>query len=225
MLLNPFRFGDPYFANVSSLLPLNGTNGSTTITDVKGKTWSVAGNAAISTAQSKWGGASLALDGTGDYVTTASHADFAVGSGDFDIAGWVYITSTGDRPFFSISSTSAGTPAGFVIFARHTSGSGTCRFFNAATGIGYNGSTVVSLNAWHFVQCRRIGTSLQVAIDNTVEISQTLSTNWSDTGTVLVGASRGPTPTSFMQGYIDDFRFTKGVGRPLILPTGPFETY
>jgi hypothetical protein len=65
---------DPVFNNVSLLLHGNGTNGSTTITDNSPtpKTVTAVGNAQISTAQSKFGGASIAFDGTGDYLTDAS---------------------------------------------------------------------------------------------------------------------------------------------------------
>ena len=70
--LNPYRFaaaagGDPDWANVVLLLHLDGTDGSTTITDVKGNTCTTINTAAISTAQSKFGGASLLLDGLADH--------------------------------------------------------------------------------------------------------------------------------------------------------------
>ena len=65
---------DPYFNNVSLLLRGNGINGSTTIIDESAtpKTVTVYGNAQISTAQSKFGGASIYLDGTGDYLGLSS---------------------------------------------------------------------------------------------------------------------------------------------------------
>jgi hypothetical protein len=52
-------------SNVSLLLHGNGTNGSTTITDnsPSPKTVTAVGNAQISTAQSKYGGGSIAFDG------------------------------------------------------------------------------------------------------------------------------------------------------------------
>ena len=61
--------GDPYYSAVSLLLPMDGTNGSTTFTDssLNGLTVTAVGNAQISTTQSKYGGASGYFDGTGDY--------------------------------------------------------------------------------------------------------------------------------------------------------------
>lgn len=52
--------GDPYWPNVISLLWMQGTNGSTTVTDqVAGPTWSCNGSCAISTAHSEFGTSSL----------------------------------------------------------------------------------------------------------------------------------------------------------------------
>ncbi|MGE3298622.1 MAG: phage tail protein, partial [Porticoccaceae bacterium] len=73
---------DPYWNNVVALLHMDGTNGSTTFTDQKGHTFTATGNAQISTAQSKFGGASALFDGTGDLVSSADHADWALGAGD-----------------------------------------------------------------------------------------------------------------------------------------------
>ena len=77
------------------LLQFNGADASTTITDVNAggsaHTWTANGNAQIDTAQSKFGGASLLCDGTGDYVTTPDHADFTLGSSDFTIDCWFQV--------------------------------------------------------------------------------------------------------------------------------------
>ena len=73
---------------------MDGTNGSTTFTDSEPnptKTITVNGNAQISTSVSKFGGASGAFDGSGDYLNSASTStDFAPGSSDFTFHTWVY---------------------------------------------------------------------------------------------------------------------------------------
>lgn len=226
--LAPGRFGaaasDPYWSSVKAMLPLNGANGSTAIVDATGRAWTTHGGAAHGAGASRWYSTALSLDGGGDYIGTAASADFAVGTGDFDVCAWFYLASSGDHPLMSVASNTS-TTNGWILFARHTSGPSRVRFFNAATGVGYNGTTTVTLNAWHFLQMRRIGTLLEVALDGVIEISQTIGTNFSDTGNVWVGASRGPTPaTHYGAGWIADYRFTKGVGRPLAVPTGPLPT-
>ena len=76
---------DAQWSNVVLLCPFEGADGSTTITDVKGHVVTVAGSAQISTAQYPAGCSSSAkFDGDNDYLTI-SHADFELGTGDFDI--------------------------------------------------------------------------------------------------------------------------------------------
>ena len=72
-----------------SLLHFNGANNSTTFTDETGKVWTRNGDAKISTAQSKFGGASGYFDGTGDYISMPDHADFDFGTGGFTVDFWV----------------------------------------------------------------------------------------------------------------------------------------
>ena len=62
--------GDAHFPKVEALLPFDGTNGATSTTDLsdRGHTVTFANTAQISTAQSKFGGSSLLLDGDSDYV-------------------------------------------------------------------------------------------------------------------------------------------------------------
>jgi hypothetical protein len=77
------------------LLHGDGTNGSTTITDssISPKTVTAVGNAQISTAQSKFGGASIAFNGTTSYLTTPANSDFAYDA-DFTIECWLYLTGS-----------------------------------------------------------------------------------------------------------------------------------
>lgn len=75
--------GDPYWANVVSLLNFPGADGSTSILDAKGKTWTAYGNAQIDTDY----GPSLLLDGSGDYAYTPDSADFNFASSLFTVEG------------------------------------------------------------------------------------------------------------------------------------------
>jgi hypothetical protein len=90
---------EPDYPNVSLLLHGDGTNGSTSIIDSSPspKTVTAVGNAQISTAQSKFGGASIAFDGTGDYLDVVSSSVFDFGSGNFTIEWWQKIPSTTTR--------------------------------------------------------------------------------------------------------------------------------
>lgn len=64
-----------------ALLHMDGTDASTTFTDESGKTWTANGNAQIDTAQSVFGGAAGLFDGTGDYISAADSADWQLDGG------------------------------------------------------------------------------------------------------------------------------------------------
>ena len=87
--------GDVYYPQTSLLMHFNGTNGSTTMTDNSKNnfTATATNGAALSTAQSKFGGASLFLDGTNDYVSIPNNAEFNFASGTFTIEFWVELVS------------------------------------------------------------------------------------------------------------------------------------
>ena len=87
--------GDVYFPQTKLLLPFDGANGATTTSDLSNRNATVTfnGNASLSTAQSKFGGSSLYLDGTGDSVSISdTYWNTAINSGDFTIEFWVRFT-------------------------------------------------------------------------------------------------------------------------------------
>lgn len=90
-----------------ALIEFDGADGATTASDTSGvgtKTITFFGAAAIRTAQSKYGGASLRTTGaTGTYVTVASGAEMNFGTGDFSVQMWVRnnLTGVNGYPFAS----------------------------------------------------------------------------------------------------------------------------
>jgi hypothetical protein len=63
-----------------------GANNATSAAEFSGKALTFVGNAKLTTTTPLIGASSLLLDGTGDYVTTASNlSDFAFGRGDFTV--------------------------------------------------------------------------------------------------------------------------------------------
>jgi hypothetical protein len=81
--------------NAIACLHLNGTNGGTSFPDASqyALSFSGVGNAQTSTAQSKFNGSSLLLDGSGDRVHTADFAALDVGTGNYTVDFWVYFVS------------------------------------------------------------------------------------------------------------------------------------
>jgi hypothetical protein len=217
------RFG---IANVSLLLHGDGTNGSTTIIDSSPspKTVTAVGNAQISTAQSKFGGASIAFDGTGDYLRpTTDGSPFAMGSGDWTVEGWIYVQSISTSQII-VDTLAASSPTVVGIRLRLTSGRA-LELWNYSSAIISGGT--VPLQSWsHVVACRGAGTT-RLFIDGAQAGS-----SFSDTQTYtcavdrpLIGINAFDTSTLGFNGYIDDLRITKGIARytaNFTPPTAPF---
>jgi hypothetical protein len=218
---------DPFIGSVSLLLHGNGTNGSTTITDSSPspKTVTAVGNAQISTAQSKFGGASIAFDGTGDYlIPTASNiVDF--GTADFTIEGWFYLNALGsDRCF--IDGRSAGinnqvlcqvTTDNRIKFGAVVSGS--LSYFVEST-------STFSANTWIHVAISRQSTTLRLFFNGELQSNASNSTNFtSGTDRPTIGATGFVAGAQGWDGYMDEIRITKGVARytaNFTSPTAPF---
>ena len=209
---------DPQFGSVSLLLHGNGTNGSTTITDnsPSPKTVTAVGNAQISTAQSKFGGASIAFDGTGDYLTAANNSSLDFGSGDFTVECWVYLAglqalnNESQRVCTLVSYGTNGTSvAGYQLTVNTTTNQ--LQFYNTGVSIA---SFTWSLNTWYHVAYTRSGSTNRLFVDGQ---SLTLTTNTFvpaqlASNTLRIGAERKYGGYD-LNGYIDDLRITKGVAR------------
>ena len=213
---------DPQFGSVSLLLHGNGANGSTTITDSSPspKTVTPVGNAQISTAQSKFGGASIAFDGTGDYLTTPSSSSFAFGLADFTVELWLYRSDSGQQHLYDARDIGVN-PNRILLFL--DASSQLTYFSDGAARI--TTTSVPTLNAWvHVALCRASGNS-RLFLDG-VQVGATFADTiniTSPTVTVAIGATNAG--TTALNGYIDDLRITKGVARytaNFTPPTAPF---
>jgi|LakMenE01Jun11ns_1017448.scaffolds.fasta_scaffold9904083_1 hypothetical protein len=214
--------GDQYYPSCSLLMHFNGSNGSTTFIDnsPRTKTFTVNGNSQISTAQSKFGGASAYFDGTGDYLSTNSSNNFAFGTGDFTVEFWIYssdVSSATQRGFLQTSNTAGGLKpsytTGIAILqgANNSGGQLNGGLYANIAGTGFGSTTaVISTNTWyHIALVRNSGTSTLYVNGTSVG---TASTTGNCSGTYL--SIGGYESTSFLyQGYLDELRITKAVAR------------
>jgi hypothetical protein len=208
---------DPYADNVSLLLNGNGTNGITTFTDSSsyGHTVTPVGNAQISTAQNKFGGASMAFLGSGsDRATISDNVAFQYGTDDFTIEMWVYITSFGNgfTPIvkWNGSGTSSGTRFGITI---NSSVINTDTGYVATLNYTTVQSITNSLNTWYHIAFVRSGTSLYIFRNGTLHRQAAISSSQSFTASGNVTLGSYPDAYTTGNGYIDDLRITKGVAR------------
>lgn len=224
-----FTPADEYFQNVSLLLHGDGANGSTTITDSSPtpKTVTAVGNAQISTAQSKFGGSSIAFDGTGDYLSIPDDDAFDLGTGNFTIEGWVNYSSTSTFATVLSKGWPTGSAGGaFVV----TFNSNNLLFF-AESGsdswdIAINRVIVagLQLSTWYHIAITRSGNTFRTFNNGVVAETWTNSLGlMNNSDIVSVGAAKSGAVG--MNGYIDDLRITKGVARytaNFTPPTAPF---
>ncbi len=188
-------------SDTSLMLHGDGADTSTTITDESGKTATANGSSQIDTAQSKFGGSAIYFDGSSDNITFANDDDFKVNTGDFTIDFWVRWNGSVSSTIFS--------DMGDLLFALRWSNSAT-RWEPYMNGepFGTSGTDSMSADTWYHIAWVRSGTTVYLFRNGTLIHSGSNNQNLAPTGTLYFG-SRGNGSES-MNGWIDEFRFTKG---------------
>lgn len=200
---------DQYFNSVVSLLHFDGSDGSTTFTDVKGKTWTANGNAQIDTAQSKFGGASGLFDGAGDYITTPDSADFAFGAGDFTVEFRLRPAAVGTTQQIIGQWISGGT-AWHILLGPD----GAIGFNSNGVSVCNSSPTLLSNNTWYAVAVSRVAGTAYLFINGALADSASDSATYPDSAdAVVIGRNNDSSGVWYYNGHIDDLRITKGVGR------------
>lgn len=215
-LTQPLAAGNDSSTKV--LLHFDGSDAGTTITDSNAggsaHTWTAAGNANTDTAQSKWGGTSLACDGTGDWVTTSDHADFTLGSGDWTVDFWFRCTAASgtvehlcgqcdSTPNNSSVSFRIGRTAADVIAAI------ACVSTSAFTVTGTTTYTDASNTGWHHCAFVRSGDNLKLFLDGVQEGGDVaISGTVNDSSNALRVGAAGEVTGDPWTGWIEEFRLS-----------------
>ena len=213
---------DPYFNNVSILLKGDGANGSTSILDssLSPKTMTAVGNASISTAESKFGWSSFAFDGSGDYlVGTAAQHDAYNFPGDFTIECWYYANSLIPEQRYAIAGKWEEKHFSWLFFIEQ----GSLSFATGsagAYGFVHTANTTINTGTWYHTAASRSGTQLRLFLNGNLLYTATETRNLtsSDTSFLHIGVNQDGLPSNssilfYADGYIDEFRITKGVCR------------
>lgn len=225
---------DPYFSSVILLTANNnGANGSTTFIDQSsaGRTVTTNGNAAWSTAQFPAGmTSSLALDGSGDFLSLADAAawDF-VNSGDFSIEFPIRMSSTNN--VFMIGQSNGGGPVAKWLLAHNWVALNAGHFVMVIsppdlTQIDF-GAWSPSTNTWYDMGIFRSGNNW-MAFANGVQIGSTVSSaDRPGTSTGALKLATDGEQQGYVNGYMGPIRITAGVARQTgayTPPTYPFPT-
>jgi hypothetical protein len=156
------------------------------------------------------------FDGTGDWLISRTNSALSVGSGNFTIEFWVYLTGSGTNSF--VDTRVANDAAGVLI---QTDTSRYLRLFTNGSG-QITDTVALTQNQWVHVALVRSSTTTTLYKDGTSIGTYSDSNNY-NAGGITVGSNFGLTTP--MTGYIDDLRITKGYARytaNFTAPTAPF---
>ena len=211
------------------LLHLNGADGAQATTDASGSGHAITFNntAELDTAQKKFGNASLLLDGDSDYLSVADHADWNYGTGEYTVdfqlrfaahtalSGLVAQYDDADNRW----QLQWNTDNKFYLFVR---GSAVTIISN------YTFAFTPSDNIWYHVELvkKNSGTAGYLCFVNGTAVAA--QTNDSSTmpdiaGSLYIGHS--PADPSYLEGWVDEVRISKGIARHTANFTAPTREY
>lgn len=199
-----------------SILHFDGADASTTMTDGTGRSWTAGGNAQLDTAQYKFGTSSLLLDGTGDYITTADSDDFNIGSNDFTVDMWVKRNTTTAGMYIAGQSDNLGNSRSIsILFHPSTNAAHVYFYYDLLLAQAGSASALTDTTTWHHIAVVRYGGSLKVYLDGVGGTSTDISglTAVDSTGSFSIGRLGDLATGTLYNGWIDEFRFSKGVAR------------
>ena len=178
--------------------------GFVTSFDRGGKTIVANGDAQLSTAEKKFGSASLALDGTGDYASTTAQDDFGFGTGDFTIETFVYKTAdTGQESIFDFRTQASDNAVAIGV----RNANKPYVYVNGTYQI--DSATALTLSAWNHIAYVREGTTGTLYLNGTSVGSWTDNTDYGTTKPLVIGADYTGGST-YWTGNVDDTRVIKG---------------
>jgi hypothetical protein len=187
----------------------NFTNGAIFDNTAKNVVETVSG-ASLSTAQVKYGTTSMAFNGSSDYVVTPSNALISAWGGDFTIEGWYYSNSIASTPpLWTNSTANSDGMNSLYVYANGSLGFGKVGVNEivSATGLWQN-------SRWNHTAVVRSGANVFVYL-NGVQVASGAASTYVEASTVkpiTLGRQYQSSPV-YYNGYIQDFRVTKGYAR------------
>jgi hypothetical protein len=199
----------PLTAVTNTSILLNETNAGIYDATAKNDVTTV-GTAQVSTAQSKFGGSSMLFNGTTAYLTAINTPNIQLGTGNFTIEGWVYLTT-------------GSTARGYISKGPSAATTGWELLFTAANFLRFEwttsfivGATTIPTNTWTHVAVVRSGSAtgnVKAYVNGTLYATSAVAVtdNFNQTEPLRIGINRAS--TQFFPGYTDDIRITKGIAR------------
>jgi hypothetical protein len=189
------------------------------------------GDAQVSTTiTAKWPPTSMKFDGTGDIISAPASQGF-VFTGNLTVEGWVWIDSTmassrpdGLKVFIFVGWDTGNTPQFFVTGTSTTPGTG-LGYYDGTTG--YIATVTIPKDQWVYLAFVRSGSAIYGYVNGTqYTITASYSSTIGSSNTFVIGGNPNQSAAyySYLKGYIQDLRITKGVARTITTPTAAFPT-
>jgi hypothetical protein len=152
---------------------------------------------------------SALFNGSSQYLTVPANAALALGTGDFTVETWVYLSSAPGE--YAVIDCAGTGQFGFLI-------NSTDIVAYASVDQAYTFNAVVSAGTWHHIAFCRVGTTLTCYLDGvSVGTPGTTAYDFLSPDTFNIGRNAGAN-NSFFNGYISNLRIVKGTA----VYTAPF---
>jgi hypothetical protein len=178
---------------------------------------STVGDAQVSsTITPQWGTTSMKFDGTGDWLTVLDSPQLQLGTGDFVIDGWVYLSANGIvYGLVSKGTATTGWSVNVTVLNK-------LQFSYTTSNL--TGTTSLATGTWYYFAVVRSGSAtgnLKLYLNASLEATSggAVTDNFNQTSILYVGADR--IGTSSLNGYLQDVRITKAA-RTITTPAAPF---
>jgi len=183
------------------LLHGDGTNNSTAIVDARGHAVTVRGQARLTTASSRFGGASIAFNGSDSYLDLGIGPDWGLGTGDFTVDLWAnFTTNVGTMHLVGLHTSGTFTEWSMVF-------QGTLKFYVSGL-VALNTDWVPIPGQWHHLAVTRTGGMLRLFVDGRLVQSAPNVTNLANNRNLTVGAANNP--ALYFRGFMDEVHLLKG---------------
>ena len=181
----------------------------------QGANLKLVGNTTGSTTQVKFADTkSIYIDGpNGDYISLPASDNYKLGTGDFTLETWVKVllvsNDSGRRRLFNQVDTATSTTGQLELMV-YPDG-----YFYVRSGSNIFATTTdFSDGSWYHLALVRHNSVLKVYVDGSLENSANNTTDFSPSAiSPIIGRAASTAANSRFQGYIQDFRITKGLAR------------
>jgi hypothetical protein len=197
---------DPYWSSVVMMAHFDNNFNNSSPLGSGSFTQFAGGNACTSSSvQSKFGGFSC-LSATSTHGCSVSGSSYSFGTADYTVEFWIYLSTvtTAQNLIDFRNTANQATPVIYVT-------TGTVRLFESNADRITSGASAIAVNTWTAIALSRLSATTRLFIGGSQVGSDFADTNNSAGASMTVGTFNGA--NCIANGYMDELRVTKGVGR------------